>query len=221
MRIALAIIAAGLFGGILANLVSDDIANRLSSWLGPNYEPAIYIAFVLVLFLNVWLFARDRGQSKRAPPSDQVRAEFEAIWPAFFETLEDDLRKCEASVVLARNRAKDSNPHPGIEIHSPSVTTQFTVYHQRTISNYDKELGVLLRDFLKASDNLRLAANTYNQLLYADLQRGQDVGVVDKLTRLFNNHFAAEDMYKKSRSLEDAMDNLGLKLRYYSDLKPN
>ena len=221
MRVALDIIATGLLGGILVNLVSEDIANRLSGWLGPNYEPAIYAAFVLVLILNVWLFAWDRAHSKPTSPSDQLREEFEAIWPAFFETLEDDLRECEASVELTRNRAKARNPHPGIEIHSPNVEIQFTVYHQRTISNYDKGLGELLSHFLKATDELRLSANAYNQLLYADLLKGPDLGKMDRLKFFFGYYFAKDDMYEKSRTLEDAIDNLRLKLRYYGDLKPS
>ena len=221
MRVALDIIATGLLGGILVNLVSEDIANRLSGWLGPSYEPAIYAGFVLALILRVGLFARDRARSKPAPPSDQLRAEFEAIWPAFFETLEDDLRRSEASADLARIRSWDPKPHPAIEIHSPSVATQFTVYHQRTISNYDEELGELLKGFLGASDRLRLSANAHNQLLYADLREGPDFGKTGRLEGSIHYRLVRDDMYKKSRALEIAIDNLRLKLRYYGDLKPS
>ena len=222
MKLAIVTIATALFlGGILVNLVSDDIANRLSYWLGPNYEPVIYIGFALVLILDVWLFAKNRLRPKLAPPSDQVRGEFEAIWPAFFQTLEDDLRRSEASAELARIRAKDRNPHPGIQIHSPNVETQFTVYHRRTVSNYDHELGGLLRSYLGASDRLRISANSYNQILYSDLLEEWDLEGIERLDRRIDYQLAKEDMYEKSRVLEDAIDNLRLKLKYYRDLNPS
>ena len=189
--------------------------------LGTNIKEDFEIAVpeAIAEFEEPEVGVQEHPPSKPAPPSNQLREEFEAIWPAFLETLEDDLREGEASAELARKRAKDPKPHPGIEIHSPSVATQFTVYHQNTISNYDKELGEFLSRFLRASDKLRLSANTYNQLIYADLLEDLTFEQTDRLEGQSDFRIARDDMYEKSRTLEAAIDDLRLKLRYYSDLK--
>ena len=190
-------------------------------WLArdPGWEQVVAGLSALLILLGT--FVTDRPRVAKSDQTDQLEAEFEAIWPSFFETLEDDLRRIEASADLARIRSWDPEPHPGIEIHSPLVATKFTVYHQRTISNHDDELGELLKNFLGASDRLRLSANAYNRFIYADLREGPDFKKPESLKSIFNYRFVRDDMYEKSRALEDAIDNLNLKLRYYGDLQPS
>ena len=223
MKLRYVVIPAVLFIGveILANLVSDDVGDLLSSLLGPNYRPVVYIGLgTLVVLLYVINNLIDRFRSKPELQSEQFRGDFATIWPAFAETLVEDLRRSEASAELARRCAKDRTNHQGIEIYGPTVRTEFTKYHQRTLSKFDRELGDLLKRYISASRELQVAANTYNQISYADGREGPDFPFTDRLEKRSDYQAAKEDMYQRSRALEDAIDLLQLKVRYYQDIYP-
>ena len=67
---------------------------------------------------------------------------------------------------------------------------------------------------------MQVAANTYNQISYADLDEGPDFPFTDRLEKRSDYQAAKEDMYERSRALEDAIDLLQLKVRYYQDIYP-
>ncbi len=65
---------------------------------------------------------------------------------------------------------------------------------------------------------LRAKVNAYNQLGYANLLEGPEFELESRLERSTEYQIAKNEMYRASRELEDAIDELALKADYYFDI---